>query len=71
MLVITARLPDITFSLDLVSHDIWSNRIIPTKTKKLNPSKVANVIVMQTGGLSCDTSAECLDILNDMQVSRA
>ncbi|KNC34342.1 hypothetical protein FF38_05972 [Lucilia cuprina] len=59
LLVIESRLPSITLSLDLVSHDIWSHKTIP-KFSHLQHNNVDHIILMQTGNSNCDTSGECL-----------
>ncbi|KAM7355479.1 peptidoglycan recognition protein LD [Cochliomyia hominivorax] len=66
LLVIESRLPSITLSLDLVSHDIWSQNTIP-KLKPLQHNNVDHIILIQTGNRSCDTSGECLEILKEME----
>ncbi|XP_065361197.1 peptidoglycan-recognition protein 3 [Calliphora vicina] len=66
LLAIESRLPTITLSLDLVSHDIWSHKPIP-KFNHLQHNNVDHIILMQTGNRNCDTSGECLEVLKEMQ----
>ncbi|XP_046808757.1 peptidoglycan-recognition protein LD isoform X1 [Lucilia cuprina] len=70
LLVIESRLPSITLSLDLVSHDIWSHKTIP-KFSHLQHNNVDHIILMQTGNSNCDTSGECLKVLKEMQAGLA
>lgn len=63
----TARLPSITFTLDLVGHDTWSRKYILRKYR-LQHDNVDHIILMQTGNRNCDTTGECLKVLHEMEV---
>uniref|UniRef100_A0A1A9W4K3 Peptidoglycan recognition protein family domain-containing protein n=1 Tax=Glossina brevipalpis TaxID=37001 RepID=A0A1A9W4K3_9MUSC len=68
LLVIESRLPAITFSLDLISHDIWS-KIQVTSENRNSYENITKIILMQTGGKNCFTPTSCLEILREMQLS--
>ncbi|TMW52569.1 hypothetical protein DOY81_002394, partial [Sarcophaga bullata] len=66
LLAIETRLPSITFTLDLVGHDIWSRKYILRKNR-LQHDNVDHIILMQTGNRNCDTTGECLKVLEEME----
>ena len=67
LLKFTARLPSITFTLDLVGHDTWSRKYI-LKKYRLQHDNVDHVVLLQTGDRNCDTTGECLKVLQEMEV---
>uniref|UniRef100_A0A1I8PAX2 Peptidoglycan recognition protein family domain-containing protein n=1 Tax=Stomoxys calcitrans TaxID=35570 RepID=A0A1I8PAX2_STOCA len=61
-----ARLPSITFSLDLVHHDVWSIKKLPMGPR-MDPLNVDSVMITQTGSNNCDNPIQCQNILQQMQ----
>uniref|UniRef100_A0A1A9VDV4 Peptidoglycan recognition protein family domain-containing protein n=1 Tax=Glossina austeni TaxID=7395 RepID=A0A1A9VDV4_GLOAU len=68
LLIIESRLPAVTFSLDLISHDIWSKMQV-TSENRSNYKNITKILLMQTGGENCFTPKSCLEILREMQLN--
>ncbi|XP_073838319.1 peptidoglycan recognition protein LD [Musca autumnalis] len=66
LLIIESRFPLITFSLDLVHHDVWSLKQLPMGNR-LNSNNVDSVVVTQTGSQNCDNIHQCIPLLQQMQ----
>ncbi|XP_053953244.1 peptidoglycan-recognition protein SD [Anastrepha ludens] len=66
LLIAESRSPTVEFSLDLVHRDLWSNVSTPI-ADSLNYYDVENIVIMQTGGLSCVEFQKCLQTLRELQ----
>ncbi|XP_061400086.1 peptidoglycan-recognition protein LD-like [Musca vetustissima] len=66
LLIIETRFPIITFSLDLVHHDVWSLKQLPMG-HRLNANGVDSVVITQTGSQSCDNIHQCIPLLQQLQ----
>ncbi|XP_058974366.1 peptidoglycan-recognition protein LF-like isoform X1 [Musca domestica] len=66
LLIIESRFPLITFSLDLVHHDVWSLKQLPMG-HRLSSNDVDSVVITQTGSQRCDNIHQCIPLLQQLQ----
>ncbi|XP_075162323.1 peptidoglycan-recognition protein LD-like [Haematobia irritans] len=66
LLIVETRLPSITFSLDLVHHDVWSIEKLPMG-QHIEGHNFNSVIITQTGSKNCDNPLQCQYLLQQLQ----